>query len=91
MVLLGPFVFLSHSGINTCAYPCVWHHRAQSPPPTINKHVIWPLQDGFIVETASGQMFTDVDLSDAEWTEYDEKLGDSVEIMSLEWRFDVHK
>ena len=49
------------------------------------------LQDGFSVETTSGQTFEDVDLSDKEWTEYDEKLGTSVEIMDLQWRFDVHK
>ena len=48
-------------------------------------------QDGFIVETSSGQKFEDVDLSEGEWTEYDEKLDESVEIMSLQWRFAVHK
>lgn len=49
------------------------------------------LQDGFLVQTSSGQKFEDVDLSEGEWTEYDEKLGDSVEIMELQWRFAVHK
>ena len=48
-------------------------------------------QDGFEVETSSGQKFEDVDLSEGDWTEYDEKLGDSVEIMGLEWKFAVHK
>lgn len=49
------------------------------------------VQDGFLVETTSGQIFEDVDLSDGEWTEYDEKLEESVEVMALQWRFDKHK
>ncbi|KAK9801862.1 hypothetical protein WJX73_002947 [Symbiochloris irregularis] len=48
-------------------------------------------QDGFEVTTTSGQKFSDVDLSDKEWTEFDEKLGESVEIMDLQWRLDAHK
>ena len=49
------------------------------------------MQDGFEVTTSSGHKHEDVDLSEGEWTEYDEKLGDSVEIMDLQWKFTTHK
>lgn len=49
------------------------------------------MQDGFTVESTSGQVFADVDLSDGEWVEYDEKLGESVGIMELEHRFITSK
>ena len=48
------------------------------------------LQDGFLVESPSGQRWEDVDLSE-DWAEYDEKLGDSVSIMELEHRFSPHR
>ena len=48
------------------------------------------LQDGFLVESPSGQRWEDVDLSE-DWAEYDEKLGDSVSIMELEYRFIPHR
>ena len=53
----------------------------------------WALlvQDGFVVETTSGSRFEDVDLSEGEWAEYDEKLGDSVSIMDLQWQFEVKR
>lgn len=44
-----------------------------------------------MIETTGGARFEDVDLSEGEWTEYDEKLGESVELMDLQWRFNVHK
>ncbi len=49
------------------------------------------VQDGFRVESTSGQVFDNVDLSDAEWVDYDEKLGESVGIMELEHKFVKHK
>lgn len=49
------------------------------------------VQDGFQIESTSGQIFSDVDLSDGEWVDYDEKLGESVGIMDLEHRFITHK
>ena len=49
------------------------------------------MQDGFTVESTSGQVFTDVDLSDGEWVDYDEKLGESVGIMELEHRLITSK
>lgn len=49
------------------------------------------MQDGFQVESTSGQIFRDVDLSDGEWVDYDEKLGESVGIMELEHKFVTHK
>ena len=48
------------------------------------------VQDGFIVEAASGHRFEDVDLSD-DWADFDEKAGESVSIMGLEWRFTVRR
>ncbi|KAL3147984.1 hypothetical protein ABBQ38_014279 [Trebouxia sp. C0009 RCD-2024] len=53
--------------------------------------VNWHPEDGFQVESTSGQIFRDVDLSDGEWVDYDEKLGESVGIMELEHRFITHK
>ena len=49
------------------------------------------VQDGFQIESTSGQIYSDVDLSDGEWVEYDEKLGESVGIMDLEHKFVTHK
>jgi hypothetical protein len=49
------------------------------------------VQDGFRVESTSGQVFDNVDLSDGEWVDYDEKLGESVGIMELEHKFVTHK
>ena len=51
----------------------------------------YPVQDGFKVESTSGQIYDDVDLSDGEWVDYDEKLGESVGIMELEHKFVTHK
>lgn len=50
----------------------------------------WHPEDGFLVESPSGQRWQDVDLSE-DWAEYDEKLGDSVSIMELEHRFIPHR
>ena len=50
-----------------------------------------PWQDGWVVETTSGTVFDDVDLSSGEWVEYDEKLGESVGVYGLESEFKVHK
>eukprot|EP00887_Chlorella_sp_A99_P001614 scaffold8.g1614.t1 len=46
---------------------------------------------GFLVKGKSGQVWEDVDLSEREWVDYDEKSGASVSIMGLEWEFRVHK
>ena len=43
-------------------------------------------QAGFRVETPSGTVFEDVDLSE-DWAEYDEKAGVSVGIYELESKF----
>ena len=54
--------------------------------------VDWHPEDGFVV-TASGSnaVWEDVDLSEREWYEYDEKSGESVSVTGLEWEFRVHK
>ena len=42
------------------------------------------MQDGFSAEGAdSGTKFEDIDLSEGDWTEYDEKANASVEIMEV--------
>ena len=43
---------------------------------------------GWRVTSAGGAVFEDADLSD-EWTEYDEKLGESVSIMGLDSKVEV--
>jgi Eukaryotic protein of unknown function (DUF866) len=49
------------------------------------------VQGGFVVESSSGQIFTNVDLSEKEWVDFDEKLGESIGIYELEWQFAVEK
>ncbi len=39
------------------------------------------------MESTSGRVFTDVDLSEKEWVDFDDKLGDSIGIYELEWEF----
>ncbi|KFM25772.1 UPF0587 protein C1orf123-like protein [Auxenochlorella protothecoides] len=39
----------------------------------------------------SGMVWEDVDLSSGEWAEYDEKSGEAVSVMELEWRFDTYR
>jgi hypothetical protein len=49
------------------------------------------VQDGFTVTTRGNTKFTEVDLSEGEWTEYDEKINVSVGIMGLESKWELHK
>jgi hypothetical protein len=42
------------------------------------------------VKGAGGQLFEGVDLRD-DWADYDEKLGDSVTVMGVEAKFELHK
>lgn len=51
----------------------------------------WRPEDDFIVKCTSGTVFEDVDLSEKEWVDYDEKSGESVGIMNLEWEFRAHR
>lgn len=48
-------------------------------------------RDGWAAEGLSGTKFVDIDLSDGEWSEYDEKAAASVGILNLEHRFVVTK
>ena len=52
--------------------------------------LLW-VQDGFTVKSASGAVFEDVDLSEKEWMDYDEKLGESIGIYDLEWKLQAVK
>lgn len=49
------------------------------------------VQDGFTVKSTSGAVFEDVDLSEKEWMDYDEKLGESIGIYDLEWKLQAVK
>ncbi|CAL5229987.1 g13420 [Coccomyxa viridis] len=51
----------------------------------------WHPQDGFTVKSSSGAVFEDVDLSEKEWMDYDEKLGESIGIYDLEWKLQAVK
>lgn len=42
------------------------------------------------MESEAGTKYTDVDLSEGEWVEYDEKLGDSIGIYELEHKLQPH-
>eukprot|EP00052_Salpingoeca_macrocollata_P011591 m.89452 g.89452 ORF g.89452 m.89452 type:complete len:188 (+) comp18122_c0_seq1:1249-1812(+) len=44
-------------------------------------------QAGWTVTCPSGTKFTDVDLTEQEWTEFDEKSAEPVSIMELQWQF----
>ncbi|KAK9842024.1 hypothetical protein WJX81_004623 [Elliptochloris bilobata] len=50
----------------------------------------WQPEAGFCVETPSGTVFEDVDLSE-DWAEYDEKAGTSVGVYELESKFEAVK
>ena len=43
------------------------------------------------MESSGGTKFPDVDLSDGEWTDYCEKLGEAVEVMKIEGKFEQHR
>ncbi|KAK9812865.1 hypothetical protein WJX72_004876 [[Myrmecia] bisecta] len=51
----------------------------------------WQPRDGFRIKATSGQVFEDVDLSEKEWCDFDEKLGESVGVYELEHKIEVHK
>jgi hypothetical protein len=44
----------------------------------------WIPTGGFKAESLAGTVFDDVDLHEKEWCDYDEKSGESVEIMQVE-------
>lgn len=44
-----------------------------------------------MVESTSGAKFEDVDVSEREWMDYDEKLGESIGIYDLEWKLQAVK
>ncbi|KAF6266137.1 hypothetical protein COO60DRAFT_1475747 [Scenedesmus sp. NREL 46B-D3] len=56
--------------------------RALSQPPST--------QDGFVVTSKGGQVFDEVDLSE-DWSEWDEKINESIGIYSVEAKFELHK
>lgn len=84
-----------HLYYKTCSLPCLTRcdckHWILSYASPCVKGLCTAVQDGFQIESTSGQIFSDVDLSDGEWVDYDEKLGESVGIMDLEHRFITHK
>lgn len=63
-------------------------------PPSCPPGACWPAhpaQDGWAVTTKGGARFADVDLSEGEWTEYDEKLNASVGVYGLEAKWELHR
>ncbi|KAL3688371.1 hypothetical protein R1sor_014680 [Riccia sorocarpa] len=48
-------------------------------------------RDGWSAEGLSGTKFENIDLSDGEWSEYDEKASESVGILNLKHTFDITK
>ena len=48
------------------------------------------VQDGFQVESSKGTKYPDVDLSEKEWVEYDEKVGDSIGIYDLDFKVEPY-
>jgi len=53
--------------------------------------IAWHPENEFVVQGVSGQTWEDVDLSEKEWFEYDEKSGESVSVTDLDYEFRVHK
>jgi hypothetical protein len=49
------------------------------------------LGGGFTVTTPAGTAFEDVDLSEGDWVDFDEKGRDSVGVYGLEARFEVRR
>eukprot|EP00882_Tetradesmus_deserticola_P007366 GHRQ01007760.1.p2 GENE.GHRQ01007760.1~~GHRQ01007760.1.p2 ORF type:complete len:163 (+),score=60.18 GHRQ01007760.1:249-737(+) len=47
-------------------------------------------EDGFVVTSKGGKVFDDVDLSE-DWSEWDEKINESIGIYSVEAKFGLHK
>lgn len=51
--------------------------------------VDFSLREGWTAEATSGAKFVDIDLSEGEWSEYDEKASVSVGILNVEHKFVV--
>jgi len=67
-------------------------HNSGSVPQLLLAVLVRPcLQDGFVVQTLGKKVFTDVDLSEGEWVEFDDKLNDSVGIYGVESKWELHK
>jgi hypothetical protein len=47
-------------------------------------------EEGFVVTSKGGKVFDDVDLSE-DWSEWDEKINESIGIYSVEAKFELHK
>ena len=60
-------------------------------PGMMETHALPGTQDGFVVESTSGARFEEVDISEREWMDYDEKLGEPVGIYDLEWKLQAVK
>lgn len=58
---------------------------APPKPPTAPR-----AQDEWVARGAGGQVFDPVDLRD-DWADFDEKAGESVSVMGVEARFELHK
>mmetsp|Transcript_6497 Transcript_6497/g.10624 ORF Transcript_6497/g.10624 Transcript_6497/m.10624 type:complete len:159 (-) Transcript_6497:166-642(-) len=50
----------------------------------------WIPGDDFVVESTSGVIFENVDLTENDWADYDERNDESVSITDLEYRIEKH-
>ena len=48
----------------------------------------WIPGDDFVVESTSGTIFENVDLTENDWADYDEKYDESVSITDLEFKIE---
>ena len=48
------------------------------------------IQDGYMIESASGTKYSDVDLSEGEWVDYDEKLSASIGVYELQHKLEPY-
>lgn len=45
------------------------------------------MQGGFVAVAESGMRWEDIELTEREWVDYDEKANAAVSIMNLQWEF----
>lgn len=44
-------------------------------------------RDGWVAKTEEGKLFDDVDLTEKEWSDYDEKQNQTVGVYEVKWNF----
>jgi hypothetical protein len=67
---------------------CIAPHQCLVAIPA--QHDVLAAEEGFVVTSKGGKVFDDVDLSE-DWSEWDEKINESIGIYSVEAKFELHK